>query len=63
MATLMLENWADIRFMQPMLGHARLDTMQIDTQVSIRQLKQIPFGHPSGSLPEAKNGLSGRRHS
>ena len=41
MATQMLENGADIRFIQQMLGHAKLETTQIYTQVSIRKLQEI----------------------
>ncbi len=37
----MLESGADIRFIQQMLGHAKLETTQIYTQVSIRQLKEV----------------------
>ena len=52
MATLMLENGADIRFIQAMLGHARLSTTEVYTQVSIRKLKQVhTMAHP-GKLPE-----------
>ncbi len=48
MATLMLENGADIRFIQAILGHAKLDTTQIYTQVSIRKLKEIhSLTHPA----------------
>jgi integrase/recombinase XerD len=48
MATLMLENGADIRYIQAMLGHAELSTTQIYTQVSIRKLKQIHTAtHPA----------------
>ena len=48
MATLMLENGADIRYIQAMLGHAELSTTQIYTQVSIRQLKEIHTAtHPA----------------
>jgi integrase/recombinase XerD len=48
MATLMLENGADIRYIQQMLGHADIKTTQIYTQVSIRQLQRIHAAtHPA----------------
>jgi integrase/recombinase XerD len=48
MATLMLENGCDIRFIQAMLGHAELSTTQIYTQVAIRVLKQMHAAtHPA----------------
>ncbi|WP_242671957.1 site-specific tyrosine recombinase XerC [Stutzerimonas kirkiae] len=48
MATLMLENGADVRFIQAMLGHVSLETTQIYTQVSIRALKDIHTAtHPA----------------
>jgi integrase/recombinase XerD len=48
MATLMLENGADIRFIQQMLGHENLSTTQVYTQVSIRALKQVHTAtHPA----------------
>jgi integrase/recombinase XerD len=51
MATLMLEGGADIRYIQAMLGHVRLDTTKIYTHVSIRMLKQIHTAtHPAARL-------------
>jgi integrase/recombinase XerD len=48
MATLMLENGADVRFVQAMLGHADLKTTQIYTHVAIRALKEIHTAtHPA----------------
>ena len=41
MATLMLENGADIHFIQAMLGHADLKSTQIYTHVAVKQLKAI----------------------
>jgi integrase/recombinase XerD len=40
-AILMLENGADVRYVQAMLGHARLETTAIYTQVSICKLKEV----------------------
>jgi integrase/recombinase XerD len=53
MATLMLENGADIRFIQAMLGHAELSTTEIYTQVGIRMLKMVHAATHPGKMPEA----------
>jgi len=53
-ATHMLENGADIRFIQQMLGHARLDTTQIYTEVGIVQLREVHARtHPHAHLQTA----------
>lgn len=57
MATLMLEGGADIRYIQAMLGHVRLDTTKIYTHVSIRMLKQIHTAtHPASRLDSHPSG-------
>jgi integrase/recombinase XerD len=59
MATLMLENGADIRFIQAMLGHVDLSTTQIYTQVSIRKLKEIHTAtHPAKARQKRSNAAS-----
>lgn len=57
-ATHMLENGADIRFIQELLGHEKLDTTSIYTEVSIRQLQEVHARcHPSARLDNAPGNL------
>ena len=50
-ATLMLENGADIRVIQQMLGHAKLTTTELYTRVSINLLRQVYSAtHPGAHL-------------
>lgn len=60
-ATHMLENGADIRFIQQLLGHEKLDTTAIYTEVSIKQLQEVHARcHPSArDVPEAGGPESG----
>jgi integrase/recombinase XerD len=47
----MLENGADVRFVQAMLGHACLQTTQIYTHVSIKALQEVHARtHPAATL-------------
>ena len=52
MATLMLEGGADIRYIQQMLGHARLGTTEIYTHVNIAHLLDVHRrSHPAEQRP------------
>ena len=52
----MLEGGADIRFIQQLLGHAKLETTQIYTRVSLEQLKAVHRAtHPGARLERRKN--------
>jgi integrase/recombinase XerD len=55
MATLMLENGADIRYIQEMLGHSDLNATQVYTHVAINKLREIhrathPAEQPAGDI-------------
>jgi integrase/recombinase XerD len=52
-ATHMLENGADIRFIQQLLGHAKLDTTQVYTEVSIKQLQEVHARTHPAKIKEA----------
>jgi len=64
-ATSMHLGGADIRFVQEMLGHARLETTQIYTHVNIQALAEVharchPHGRlPSDSVPDGSDNSNG----
>jgi len=55
-ATHMLENGADIRYIQAMLGHEQLSTTEIYTHVSIDKLQQIHAATHPGKLRKSGDG-------
>jgi integrase/recombinase XerD len=51
LATTMLENGADIRYLQQILGHRSLNSTQIYAKVSIRKLKEVHNqAHPTSRI-------------
>ncbi|MCC8415737.1 site-specific tyrosine recombinase XerC [Photorhabdus laumondii] len=55
MATQMLENGADLRWIQAMLGHASVESTQVYTQVSIRALQAVHAStHPAEQMADEK---------
>jgi integrase/recombinase XerD len=55
MATLLLENGADIRVVQEILGHASLATTALYTHVAIGRIKQVHSAtHPAERNPEGR---------
>ena len=53
----MLEGGADIRYIQQLLGHEKLETTAIYTEVTIRQLQEVharchPSARPAALQPE-----------
>jgi integrase/recombinase XerD len=62
-ATHMLENGADIRFIQAMLGHEKLTTTQIYAQVSLTKLKEIHEAtHPARLTRQPKTASASGRN-
>ena len=62
MFTLMLEKGADVRFIQELLGHARLDTTERYTHVSIVKLKDIHSATHPGTKLRAKGEAFSKEH-
>ena len=60
MATLMLEGGADVRYVQEMLGHSKLETTQIYTHVSIKKLQAVHAAtHPAAKLQPNTRAVDG----
>ena len=56
----MLEGGADIRYIQQLLGHEKLETTAIYTEVTIRQLIEVHARcHPSGRPIDSAQSLPG----
>lgn len=53
-ATLMLENGADLRYVQELLGHAKPETTAIYTHVSVKKLQQVHDATHPADRPRAE---------
>lgn len=59
-ATLLLENGCDVRYVQEMLGHSKMETTAVYTHVAIKTLKEVHSRfHPARMPPIAMSGLAG----
>lgn len=62
MATQMLENGADLRWIQAMLGHRSVESTQVYTQVSIRALQAVHARtHPAEQREDDVPGVAGEK--
>ena len=59
MATLMLENGADIRYIPAILGHERLETAQIYTRTSLRKLLVVHSQTHPAERPDEDDSTTG----
>jgi integrase/recombinase XerD len=59
MATAMLDNGADVRHVQEMLGHRQLTTTQRYTYVSIARLKAVHAATHPAANPARAGGAGG----
>lgn len=55
-ATVLLENGCDVRYVQAMLGHSKLETTEIYTHVSMRKIKEMHQRCHPARMPEEKSG-------
>ena len=51
-ATLLLENGCDVRYVQEMLGHSKLETTAVYTHVAIKTLKEVHSRFHPARLPQ-----------
>ena len=52
-ATLLLENGCDVRYVQEMLGHSKMETTAVYTHVAIKTLKEVHSRFHPARLPQA----------